>query len=117
MVRTTPTRRLMALFAAYVVALQVLLLPLTVAAGATFEPGLCNAGADGAPAPAGHDNGCGCAAGCGLHCCAQALAVPPQAVALVGPASVTAAPALPGFERAVRPAHFGSQRARGPPLA
>jgi hypothetical protein len=118
MVRTVHSRRLIALVAAYVVALQALLLPLTIAAGATFEPHLCAAAsADGAPPPLSHDSVCPCAAGCGMHCCAQALAVPPQAVSLHGPASEATALGLPVFGRAAPSAHFGAQRARGPPLA
>ena len=34
--------------------------------------------ADGSSSPAGHDSGCPCAAGCGMQCCAQTLAGPPQ---------------------------------------
>ena len=100
------------------VALQALLLPLTIAAGATFEPHLCAAAsADGAPPPVSHDSVCPCAAGCGMHCCAQVLAVPPQAVSLRGPASEATPLVLPWFERGAMPAQFGAQRARGPPLA
>lgn len=118
MVPTVSSRRLIALLAAYVVALQALLLPLTIAAGATFEPHLCAASsADGAPPPLSHDSVCPCAAGCGMQCCAQILAVPPQDVSLRGPASEATALALPEFGRAVAPAQFGAQRARGPPLA
>ena len=119
MVRTVRSRRLIALLAAYVVALQALLLPLTVAAGATFEASLCTASAttDGAPPPASHDGPCPCAAGCGMHCCAQVLAAPPQAVSVRGPASALTVLARPLFDRVVLPAHLSLQRARGPPLA
>ncbi|HVZ51743.1 MAG TPA: hypothetical protein VG986_07240 [Pseudolabrys sp.] len=119
MARIVHSRRLIALLAAYVVALQALLLPLTVAAGATFEPHLCASASstDGAPAPLNQDSVCPCAAGCGMHCCAQVLAVPPQAVAMPRLAYVATALAQPMFDRAASSAHFGAQRARGPPLA
>src|ERR1700757_3916480 len=54
-----PSRRLIALLAAYVVALQALLLPLTIAAHPILDGSLCaSATADGGPPPAGHDSGC-----------------------------------------------------------
>jgi hypothetical protein len=66
------SRRLIGLAAAYLVALQAFILPLslpTAAAGA-----LCLSLADhSAPAPAGGDHGCPCAAGCGMQCHATAL--------------------------------------------
>jgi hypothetical protein len=51
-------RRLVALAAAYVIALQVLQLPLSVAAGSAFDFSLCTAAtlADGSPAPGGRDD-------------------------------------------------------------
>src|ERR1019366_4738562 len=60
------TRRVIALAAAYVVALQALLLPLSAAVGGPFESSLCAAAApvDHASSPAGHDSGCPCAPGC-----------------------------------------------------
>jgi hypothetical protein len=119
MVRTIFSRRLIALLAAYVVALQALLLPLTVAAGASFDPHLCaaSASADGAPAPAGHDNGCGCAAGCGLHCCAQTLAIPPQQLSARIPVAVATSLAPPALDRKPVPVRLHRQHARGPPRA
>jgi hypothetical protein len=62
-------RHVIALAAAYVVALQALLLPLSVAAGSPFHSSLCAAAAatDGLPQPTGHDGGCPCAAGCGRN--------------------------------------------------
>jgi hypothetical protein len=63
-------RRLIALAAAYVIALQALLLPLSVAAGGAFDFSLCTAvtSADRPSSPAGYDSGCPCAAGCGMQC-------------------------------------------------
>jgi hypothetical protein len=77
MSESTRTRRVIALIAAYVVALQALLLPLSVAAG-PFKSSLCTAATsvDGSPSPADHDSGCASAAGCGTQCCAQTLARP-----------------------------------------
>jgi hypothetical protein len=78
--RLIQSRRLIALLAAYVVALQPLLLPLTVAAHPAFGESLCeSAAADGTPKPAGRDTGCACAAGCGMQCHAPALADAPAA--------------------------------------
>lgn len=73
------SRRLIALLASYVVALQALLLPLTVAAFAAPDAGICfSAASDVSHQPAGHDTGCACAAGCGMQCCAAALGAPPR---------------------------------------
>jgi len=50
---------MLALFAAYVVALQALLLPLTVAAFAMPEAGLCvTVAGKGSLPPVSHDTGC-----------------------------------------------------------
>ena len=119
MSKPTRPRRLIALFAAYVVALQALLLPLTVAAGASLDAHLCvtSAAVDGSPAPAGHDNACPCAAGCGTQCCAQTLAAPPQAASAFGPAGVATKVAAPVFELALAPTHRSFQRARAPPIS
>lgn len=76
MSKPLPARRLVALLAAYVVALQALLLPLSVAAGGPLQASLCSASADNAPVK--RDNGCPCAAGCGTQCCVQAFFGPPQ---------------------------------------
>lgn len=77
MSRPVRSRRLIALFAAYVVALQGLLLPLTVAAFAAPENVLCTAGGPSHPYP-GHDGGCACAAGCGMQCGTPSLAGAPN---------------------------------------
>lgn len=76
MSKPLPARRIVALIAAYVVALQALLLPLSVAAGSPLPTSLCSEAPTGAPAQ--HDTGCPCAAGCGMQCCAQILLGPPQ---------------------------------------
>lgn len=113
------SRRLIALLAAYVVALQALLLPLTVAAGAAFDGGLCTASAsiDGAPPPANHDGGCPCAAGCGMQCCTQALADAPQVALILGPTRIAILVSPPVVEAALPPTNRGPQRTRAPPSA
>jgi hypothetical protein len=77
MTKVPHARRWVALIAAYAVVLQTALM---FAALAVELPGavICSSASTGAPAtPSNHDNGCGCAAGCGTLCCAQALASPP----------------------------------------
>lgn len=120
--KLTPSRRLMALLAAYVVALQALVLPLTVAAGAAFDQGLCvSATSGGAPSPArspaSHDSGCACAAGCGMQCHASALAGAPSIAFAAYPLRVSIlAPAQP-ITAVVRPSGRTPLVARAPPLA
>jgi hypothetical protein len=111
------SRRSVALIAAYVVALQALLLPLSVAAGAAFSSSLCAASAEGSQPSGSHATGCPCAAGCGTQCCGQALLGPPQvtvALVLTHTRALTPAPAI---ESAVRPAAKGPQVPRAPPAA
>jgi hypothetical protein len=108
-------RPVIALFAAYVLALQAMLLPLSVAA-APVANGLCAATQtnDGAP---GHPTGCPCAAGCGTHCCSSALTAPPAAGVLLTARSFEAAVPAPIFMLTVRAAGRSPQLARAPPLA
>lgn len=114
------TRRGIALIAAYVVALQALLLPLSVAAGGPFAASLCAAAssADGWPSPAGHDPGCPCAAGCGMQCCAQTLAGPPQVISVkLDLARVIAMTLPPAIEPVIRSTDRSPQVPRAPPAA
>jgi hypothetical protein len=110
------TRRLIALLAAYVVALEALLLPLTVA---TVNGSLCSAtaSAESGHQPARHDAGCACAAGCGMQCGAQALANPPPTAVALGQTSFSVIAVAPAIEAVIRPAHRSPQVARAPPLA
>ena len=119
MSRHLRSRRLIALLAAYVVALQALLLPLTVAAGAAFDGSLCAAAASASvpAAPVSHDNGCACAAGCGMQCCAQTLAGPPWIAALPDPARIAIAGPLPAIETRLAPTKPTAPHARAPPSA
>ena len=116
MSESTRSRRVIALFAAYVVALQALLLPLSVAAG-PFKSRLCAAAmsADGAPPPAGHDSGCPCAAGFGTHCCAQTLASPPVGTVILALSRALAMMPMPAIERVIRVAVRSPQVPRAPP--
>lgn len=110
------SRRLIALFAAYVVALQAFLLPLTVAAFAAPESVLCTTAGETAPQPTNHDTGCACAAGCGLHCSAPALMGPPPQGAIVSRATpgVVVAP-LPATLVSMAPSEGTPHSPRAPP--
>jgi hypothetical protein len=114
--RLIPSRRLIALLAAYVVALQALLLPLTVAAHPIVGDSLCSsATADDGRGPVGHDTGCACAAGCGMQCHAPALADAP-AVALAARHALVSriAPERP-IVAVIRPSSRTPLVARAPP--
>lgn len=71
-------RRLIALFAAYVVAFQVFLLPLTVTSFAAPENVLCTVVAEASHPFSRHYGGCTCAAGCGMQCGTLSLADAPS---------------------------------------
>ena len=94
-----------------------MLLPLSLAAG-PFASSLCAAAtADaGSQTPGSHDTGCPCAAGCGMQCCAQTLASPPQVVSVkLGLTRVSEmTPARP-LAPAVRSAARSPQVPRAPP--
>jgi len=113
------SRPFIALAAAYVIALQALLLPLSVAVGGAYPFSLCSAGASVASSqsPAGHQSGCPCAAGCGMQCCVHALAGPPQTLIPLGLTQVGTLLPPPALERVVRPALRSPQLARAPPYA
>ena len=72
-----PKRSIVALIAAYAVALQALLLPLSVAAAAPFDAARC-AQAPAGPSQPGDHAGLPCVAGCLTHCI-DARAAPPAA--------------------------------------
>jgi hypothetical protein len=110
------SQRIIALAAAYVVALQALILPLSVAAGGPFAAGICASSVDAPQAP-GHDSGCPCAAGCGTACCVQALIDPPQGAVALFAAYVRVAAPAPATDAIVRPAAKGPQIPRAPPAA
>lgn len=107
-------RRLVALIAAYVAALQTLLLPLSVAAGSPFQASLCSEASGGAPVQ--RDAGCPCAAGCGMQCCVQSLLGPSQNGVTFQQTGATV-DALPvTFDSIVRIAHRSPHSPRAPPV-
>lgn len=109
--------RVIALAAAYAVALQALLLPLSVAIGSS--PALClsSGSAGGSQAPAGHGPGCPCAAGCGMHCGIHAAAAPPDGLPTLLFFGAGSALPLPAIEQAQARALRHPQLARAPPAA
>jgi hypothetical protein len=117
---TSYLRRLLAVAAAYVVALQLVLLPLTLAAANPLSGPLCSQAASNASAPVDPlkaDTGCACAAGCGMQCCAGSALVPPSSAHVVDrnalwtltPAAVSDAAALAELRSPHNP--------RAPPVA
>jgi hypothetical protein len=112
------SRRAVALIAAYIVALQALLLPLSVAAAPPFAAHLCAATADnGSDAPAGPAGGCPCAAGCGLHGWDQGFVLPQPPGVMTAFDGVDARPAVLAPDPMIRSAVWRRQVARGPPAA
>jgi hypothetical protein len=111
------SRRTIALVAAYVVALQALLLPLSVAAVPVLGSSLCVTSTDGSQPPASHETGCPCTVGCGMFCCGQALTGAPLTVAVLGLMRARALTPAPAIEPVVRPASKGPQIPRAPPAA
>ncbi|MDP2410649.1 MAG: hypothetical protein Q8M26_10235 [Pseudolabrys sp.] len=106
------------MLAAYVVVLQALLLPLTVAAGAHFDSSICVASEPtGKSAPASHDPGCGCAAGCGMHCGAQSMGEPPPSFTGLLPAFAQVTAPAPPIEAVARTCEKRPQNPRAPPVA
>lgn len=112
------SRRLVALFAAYVVALQAVLLPLSIAASAPFGSSLC-ASAVSTGGQTGNDQyGCPCAAGCGTLCCVQGtLGSPPQIVIAFATVHTVALPPARYSAPVQKPASEGPQLPRPPPAA
>jgi hypothetical protein len=119
MSKTVRARQITALVAAYVVVLQALLLPLSVAAASPFKTSLCAAAmsANGVPSPASHDTGCPCAAGCGMQCCAQTLAGPAQITVTCGATCAVSMTPAPATEPVIRLADRSPQIPRAPPVA
>ena len=111
-----PYRRIVALAATYVVVLQALLLPLTVAAAAVpMAEGLCLTASADTGAPVGHGTGCACAAGCGMQCCGQGmLGAAPGAFAVALTDFYVLAPA-PVLDPVTRTAMRRPQIPRAPP--
>lgn len=113
-----PTRRLIALAAAYLVAAQAILLPLSVAAASPLLSALCVSSSDGTGhGTSGSDNGCGCAAGCGMQCCAPAALDAPAAKFRASPAVAQILAPVVVFAASLRAEERGWHRPRAPPLA
>ena len=111
------SRPIIAVIAAYVVVLQALLLPLAVAAGNPLIGSICGAATGGAQTPAGHQNGCPCAGGCGMQCHAHAvLGRAPAAVVVTLTVVHVMAPAVV-LKPGVRVATRTPQIPRAPPVA
>jgi hypothetical protein len=118
MFKPIPKRRMIALAAAYLVALQALLLPLSVAAGSPFmAPPCASSASQPASQPANHDTGCPCAAGCGMQCCAQALVAPVPVVAERIPVIVYTAAPLRAFVAVAHAPDRSPLNPRAPPFA
>jgi hypothetical protein len=113
MSKPEPTRRIVALIAAYVVALQALLLPISVAVGGPFQASLCSEASSGTPAKP--DTGCPCAAGCGMQCCAQSLLGPPQNGVTFHQTGAIVVTSPVTFDPVVRIAHRRPHSPRAPP--
>jgi hypothetical protein len=112
------SRRIIALIAAYVVALQALLLPLSVAAGSPFINSLCvSSSGTTQQKPLNHQTGCACAAGCGMQCSAHGLAGSPQAAVAPALSPGYAMAAGPALAPTVRTFERGPQIPRAPPAA
>lgn len=113
------SRRIIGLLAAYLVALQALILPVSMPPTAALADSLCLTEGTGHPAqhPAGPDHGCPCCAGCGMQCAVPGLADAPPALP-APPQAVVAAPViLAPLAMTPRPAPRSPQMPRGPPAA
>lgn len=119
MSRRSGTLRIIALLAAYVVALQALLLPMSVALGGLLDltPCTVSTSVGSAQAPAGHQTGCPCAAGCGMQCCVHAFGGPPQHRIVLDLTGAVTPILFPALVPAVRTFVRGPQAARAPPAA
>lgn len=87
MSRIVRTRHIVALIAAYAIALQALLLPLSIAAAGPLTAVNCTSAQPG-HVPSTHQTGCPCATGCMTHCCDSSLDVP-ASVRVVAPSLVS----------------------------
>ena len=112
-------RQVVALFAAYMVALGALLLPLSVAAGASVDVSHCRSvvSVDSSQPPADHATGCACAAGCGMQCGIHGLAGPPQAAVAYLQIRVSVLAPPRSIDGVTRRVDRGPQSPRPPPVA
>jgi hypothetical protein len=106
---------LIALAAAYVIALQALLLPLSVAAASPFGGSRCAADTSGTPVHP--QNQCPCAAGCGMACGDHYALAPSLAAVAAASEYARAGMSSPALTPIARPAVRGPQVPRAPPLS
>jgi len=104
------------LIAACVVALQALLLPLSVAAAGPLVTTLCTSGARTDSQEPVNQTACPCAGGCGMPCCVHALTAPTPVV--IGAAQAHAGAMVPEVRLAgvVRQVSHHPHIPRAPPL-
>jgi len=114
-----PCRRLIALAAAYLVAAQVVLLPLSIATANPLLSAICTSAPGGATGqqPAGSANDCGCAAACGTLCCAPADLNTPPAEFRPPPKLVRVLAPVTAFGRGIHADSRSSHHPRAPPRA
>lgn len=115
--RSSLYRRYFSLVAIYMVVLQALLLPLSVAAGALPGEGPCISSTADTHKPAGHETGCPCAAGCGTQCCAQGVAAAAPGATVYDPKYAWRLTPILELEAAAQAATRHPQIPRAPPLA
>jgi hypothetical protein len=109
------SRPVVALVAAYVVALQALLLPFSVAAAGPLFAVLCSGSVSdqGPVAPAGHAAAC---AGCGMQCGSVAALPPPEPGIAPADRWTFTGRHAPVLVAAVAAPHRGPQIPRAPPF-
>jgi hypothetical protein len=110
----TRARPWIAVIAAYAVILQAILPFVAISADPAFS--ICSA-AHGSTAPDGALPTCGCAAGCGMACCATVLAEPPAVASTVAWSHAVAPDVPPYAELRLGAPRVGSHTARAPPFA
>ena len=98
-------------------ALQALLLPLSVAIGSAPAGALCVSGGSAGHMAIGHESGCPCAAGCGMQCGMHAAGAPPQTLLTLASFDAVRLQPPPAVEQAGRPMAHSPQLARAPPAA
>jgi hypothetical protein len=109
-------RRVCALFVAYVVALQALLLPLSALAATSFGNSICAvASADNSKRSGSDERGYACGAVCGVACCAPALDVPADVIVAVLLRDARLFSVALAFATPVRSTPKGPQIPRAPP--
>lgn len=108
--------RIIALLAAYAVALQALLVPLSIAVAAPIGVICASGSPNDTQQPAGHRTDAVCAVGCAMQCSGggPGLSQTASTLALVPVASLFAAFRA---DAVIAPADFGPHNPRGPPRA